>query len=320
MNQSTTNCPSYDAKPIRLITSLAKALETDENQLLLLADEANELYRIAKKIRKPDGSLRRTYDALPRLKDIQRRIKFRILDRVTFPSYLTGSLKGRDYKVNAALHSGAKILIAEDIGSFFPSTSASRVFDIWKNFFGFGHEVACCLTKLTTLRNELPQGAITSAHLANLVFWREEPQLRTRLDQSGIVYSRFVDDVAVSSRSVIEPAQKTEVVTSIYGMMIRHGYRPKRTKHELHTARNRMVVTKLTVNAKPGLEKTERSKIRAMVHELERLSESLDNTQAILDRLNSVAGKINMLGRFHPGKAQSLKKRLLEVKQIIAAR
>lgn len=132
------------------------------------------------------------------------------------------------------------------------------------------------------------------------------------------MYSRFVDDLAVSSRAVIDPTKKTELVASIYGMMIRHGYRPKRKKHELRTAKERMVVTKLTVNSKPGLARDERSRIRAMVHELEGLSASLDNTQVVQVRLNSVAGKITMLGRFHPGKALSLKKRLLEVKRTVA--
>lgn len=312
-----TNCLSYNAEPIRLISSLAKALGMEDGELSKLASRASGLYRVAKEIRKPDGTIRRTYDALPPLKNVQRRIKQRILDRVNFPSYLTGSIKGRDYKVNAAQHSGAKIVIAEDIGSFFPSTSASIVFDVWRHFFGFGHEVALCLTNLTTRRDELPQGAITSAHLANLVFWREEAQLQARLDLDGITYSRFVDDVAVSSRSVIEPARKTEIVASIYGMMMRRGYRPKRGKHELHTARSRMVVTKLTVNTKPGLAREDRSKIRAMVHELECLSASLDNAQAVQDRLNKVAGKIAMLGRFHPGKATALKKRLAEVKRTV---
>ncbi len=315
-----TDCPSYNAKPIRLMSSLAKTLEMDESQLVQLANDANGLYRVAREIRKPDGSLRRTYDALPRLKGVQRLIKSRILSRVSFPEYLTGCIKGRDYKVNAALHSGAKIVIAEDIGGFFPSTSESRVFDVWRHFFGFGHEVARCLTKLTTLRNELPQGASTSAHLANLVFWREEPQLRARLDQNGIVYSRFVDDVAVSCQSVIDPAQKTEVIALIYGMMIRHGYRPKRSKHELHTAGHRMTVTKLTVNSKPGLAREERSKIRAMVHELERLSASLEDPQSLQERLGTVAGKLALLGRFHPGKAQALKRRFVEVRRIIAAK
>jgi hypothetical protein len=320
VNLSMTNCPSYNAKPIRLMSSLAKTLEMHESQLVQLADDANGLYRVAREIRKPDGSLRRTYDALPRLKSVQRLIKSRILARVSFPDYLTGCIKGRDYKVNAALHSGAKIVIAEDIGSFFPSTSGSRVFDVWRHFFGFGHEVARCLTKLTTLRNELPQGASTSAHLANLVFWREEPQLKARFDQRGIVYSRFVDDIAVSCRSTIDPLQKTEVIASIYRMIIRHGYRPKRTKHELHTAGNRMTVTKLTVNSKPGLPLEDRSKIRAMVHELERLSASLENSQSLQERLDTVAGKLALFGRFHPGKAQALKRRLGEVRRIVASK
>lgn len=264
--------------------------------------------------------MRRTYDALKPLKHIHRQIKLKILDHVIFPAYLTGSIKGQDYKTNAALHSGAKIVISEDISTFFPATTFYCVFSVWRQFFGFSDEVATCLTQLTTRNGELPQGSITSSQLANLVFWRDEPTLHARLTAKGITYSRFVDDVVASSRVHLNPEDKTMVIASIYGMMKRRGYNPKREKHEIGTARGRMTVTKLTVNKKPGLASKQRSQIRATVHHLERDLDSGMNPHNVMAALPNVMGKVSLLGRFHPGKAGSLKKRLATIKETCQSR
>lgn len=313
MNQLQSSSPSFNGQPIRRLLSLSKALGCTLNKLSYVGAQANGLYRTAQEVPKSDGSIRYTFDAKPLLKDIQRRIKTEILDRVVFPDYLTGSIKGRDYKSNAELHKGAAIVIAEDIGSFFPSTTALLIFEVWHCFFRFSEDVAKLLTALTTRNDELPQGAITSPQLANLVFWRDEPQLHDRFAAEGIVYSRFVDDVSVSSRTVLPPEKKTEIVAAIYGLMLRGGYKPKRRKHELKTARQQMTVTKLTVNQKPGIPKNERVRIRATVHRLEKLVALQDPLLDLKREFASVQGKVNHLARFHPGEAATLKARLLQL-------
>lgn len=268
------------------------------------------MYRLAFAEQKSDGTIRQTFDAKPLLKEIQSRIKLEILDRVKFPSYLTGGVKGRDYKTNAELHVGATIVIAEDIGNFFPSVTDEKVFEIWRFFFRFSEPVARLLTKLTTKDGVLPQGASTSPQLANLVFWREEPVLQAKLANEGIVYSRFVDDVAVSSKTFISNEKKKELVGAIYMLMRRNGLKPKRVKHELMTRRDRMTVTKLTVNQKAGLSKKVRSKIRAAVH---RLEVAATPESSIHNEFDSVLGKVNHMARFHPGEARLLKTRLQKI-------
>lgn len=237
MNRPQNNFPLFDGKPIRNEISLSKALGCTLHKLRYVADHANGLYRIAQEVPKSDGSIRHTFDAFPLLKDIQRRIKTEILDRVVFPCYLTGSIKGRDYKTNAELHKGAAIVIAEDIGAFFPSTTTDLIFDIWRNFFRFSEKISHLLTALTVYNDQLPQGAITSPQLANLVFWRDEPLLYERFAAEGIVYSRFVDDISVSCRTALPQNRKTEIVAAVFGLILRYGYKPKRSKHDLRTAR-----------------------------------------------------------------------------------
>jgi hypothetical protein len=191
--------PRYKRKPIGSTLTLAKTLATDLDELIRLASKADSLYRLAKPIVKPDGSIRQPYDALEALKSIHRKMKHRIFENVFFPPYLTGSVRGQDYVRNASIHAGSRIIICEDIKGFFPSVGAEAIYDIWLKFFKFHPDVAELLTKLTTKDGALPQGAIPSSYLANLVLWRVEPALHANLQKLGLRYSRYVDDIAISS-------------------------------------------------------------------------------------------------------------------------
>lgn len=285
-----------------------------EKLLIKTALHADTLYRKAKPRKKPDGSIRQPFDALPPLKPIQRRIKDRILKRVGFPEYLTCSLSGRDYRTNAAMHAGAKIVICEDVEGFFPSTKRERVRDIWLNFFCFSEDVANLLTNLTTKDGELPQGAITSSYLANLAFWNQEPRLQAKLAQREIVYSRYVDDITVSSKQSLTKDVQTVLIAQIYGMLKRHGYKAKRRKHETFTSGRSMLTTKLMVNLKPALQPQERQNIRAAVHALEQRIASGERGSEIKTELNRVTSRVGRLGTLHPTEAKSLKLRLNNVR------
>lgn len=159
MIHTPSDSPFYSKRRISSMTALSKALNISPIELLNLANRADHMYRLANSITKPDGSTRQTWDAYAPLKKVQRNIRHNILDYVVYPAYLTGSLKGCDYKTNATLHAGSSIVINEDITLFFPSTSDTIVHNIWQHFFGFGNEVAECLTKLTTR-----QGATSRCH------------------------------------------------------------------------------------------------------------------------------------------------------------
>ena len=92
--------PTYPCKPISSIRALAAMLNATE-EVSKIADAANKMYRTVKPT---PGSTRQVFDAKHPLKAVHARIKTIVLSRVSFPSYLTGSLKGRDYKKNADLH------------------------------------------------------------------------------------------------------------------------------------------------------------------------------------------------------------------------
>lgn len=306
--------PSYCCKPIRSVSALARALKCGVPELLSLANRANQSYRT---VPLEPGSTRQTFDAKAPLKMVHRRIKDTFFANVIFPDYLHGSLKGCDYVTNATLHTNKQLLICEDVKKFFPSVSAARVEDVWCGFFGFSPDVAQLLTRLTVKDGALPQGAITSSYLANLVLWRDEPLLHAKLAAEGITYSRYVDDMALSSVGYLSKAAQTWAIAQVYGMLRRNGLSAGRAKHEIFSASEPMIATKLIVNRKPSLSQQKRSQVRAQVRQLEMAQSSGADADTVLSMANKAAQRVGLLGRFHATTSGQLRNRVKAVREAL---
>ena len=154
---------------------------------------------------------------------------------------------------------------------------------------GFSDDVAEILTMLTTKDGGLPQGAVTSSFLANLVFWDYEPSLVEKLAIRGLRYFRYVDDVCVSSMQRLQVKDQSRLVGEIYVMLLHHGFKPKRSKHEVFTAGKSMRTTKLLNNKRVALPVEQRQNVRAAVYELEKLVASGDHGTHLQKELARVA-------------------------------
>jgi len=215
------------------------------------------------------------------------------------------------------MHIGAKIAFAEDIANFFPSCRYDLIKNIWIGFMGFSDDVAKILTMLTTKDGRLPQGAVTSSFLANLIFWNYEPSLVERLNARGLRYSRYVDDVSVSSQRRLQVSEQSRLIGEIYGMLLHHDFQPKRSKHEVFTSGKSMRTTKLLSNKRVALPPEQRHNIRAAVYALEKRMASGDDSSAIAKELARVASRVGRLGSFHSKEGIALKARLRVIRQAL---
>jgi len=304
---------------ISKVSSLAALLSCSEEDLRDIASRVPQLHKTGAMQWKKDGTPRPTHDAHPALKDIHEKIKNRLLRKVRFPRYLLGGIADCDYprtpEAHAQIHAASKIIISEDIEDFYPSTSRELVFKVWKYLFQFSPEVAELLTTLTTYDDSLPQGWKTSGYLANLAFWEREPDLVEWLAGMDCAYSRFADDVDVSSNNRLDNGTKTIVISELYRMLRSCGYNPKRRKHRIMTSGSQMEVTGINVNRKRlTLPKSYRKAVRAKVFQLEQRSPHERNTKAFCKDWRSAVGQVNHVRRFHPRMGQQLLLRLAPIK------
>ncbi|MBS9404795.1 RNA-directed DNA polymerase [Halomonas sp. TRM85114] len=298
---------------------LALLLNTPPEKLKDIANVASGSYRPVPQMKK-DGTPRMTYDAYPELKRIQHQIVKKILRKVRFPRYLHGGIRDtdfpRDHVSNAALHTGATILVLDDIADFYPSLDRQLVFTTWLRFFGFSPEVSELLTNLTTRHGVVPQGARTSSYLANLAFWDKEAQLVEDLGNIGLTYSRFVDDVTYSSHRQILNSTIGNARAKVYRMLASKGCRPKRSKSHVCRKGQKLEVTGLvTAGSSPTIDKDERKRIRSAVHNLEKAVGKEGMTPENRKKWDSAKGRVGRLVRLKHPESRKLSQRLDAIRQ-----
>lgn len=305
---------SFRTRPIGSLDTLARMLQLSVAELEDICRNADRLYRIGKRERKDDGTVRVCYDALPALKSVQARIQCLILNKVEFPVYLQGGIKDpampRGQAANARLHLHQRTLVTVDIAQFFPSVRRWVVFDIWHRFFRCPPAVAECLTVLTTRSGSLPQGAKTSSLLANLVFWEKEWRLVAEFHTRGISYTRLTDDITCSSSTDLSCEQITNVISAVRALCLSKGLRLKRAKQTIARAGDRMITTKLVVGSKTSLPKEKRSSIRAAVAAVVRTPAHERNTLSYQKKYRRTSGQVSYLKQHHPTEAVQLRSHL----------
>lgn len=136
--------------------------------------------------------------SINRLKVIQKRIQKEILLKIELPNYAFGAVKGKDNVDNAKQHQGKKYKFTTDLKDFFPSITNKAVNEMFVNQ-DFSYQVSSILTKLTTFKGHIPQGAPTSSTLANLVFMKTGDILYEYAQQNNMTFTSFVDDMTFSS-------------------------------------------------------------------------------------------------------------------------
>lgn len=173
--------------------------------------------------------------SIARLKTIQKRIHKNILLKLPMPDYAFGAIKGRDNISNAKQHQGKKFIFSTDLRKFFPSINHKQVFEMFRSF-DFSPSVSRCLTKLTTYRGKLPQGAPTSPISANLVFIKTGKELSKFAKEYGLTFTSFVDDLTFSAPVdfKLEAHRIIEIVLSD-GFKISHDKTYYKTKNPVVT-------------------------------------------------------------------------------------
>jgi len=305
--------PHYPHKSISSIQALSAALGVDPKSIVDVAERVNMLHRRGPPQKKADGTFRETHDALPELKNIQKRINQRLLKRIRYPFYLQGALPNdkntlRGPKANADIHRLSRFSVTEDIKQCYDYISASAVRRIWLDVFKFSHAVAELLTRLTTYQGRLPQGWRPSSYLANLALYEEEHVLVSWCWQHGFRYSRFLDDITVSNRNPVSLAKSTLIISKIHALVRHQGMQLKRTKHALSRSRKPIQVTGYNAGGhRTTLSKPSRRAVRAAVHQYIQASNIPNRDGAALEKqARSIRGRIEYVRQTDPKLAERL--------------
>lgn len=193
---------------INTVKHLSWVLKTNQKEIYTIINSIDNFYREKRelkvdkfkipKLKNGNKQYRVLNPSIKRLKVIQKRIQKNILNKIDYPDYAFGAIKGKDNILNAKQHKGKKYKFTTDLTKFFPSINHKMVFKMFRGF-DFSPTVSSILTKLTTYKGKVPQGAPTSSSIANLVFIKTGNRLNDMSKKENITFTSFVDDLTFSS-------------------------------------------------------------------------------------------------------------------------
>ena len=171
---------------------LARRLEIEKRELRRFRPQYRDFT-----IPKRSGGTRRILAPEDDLKELQRRILRRLLNRLRAHPAAMGFERNRSIVTNARAHVGRAAVLRMDLVDFFPSTSARRVGKYFRRI-GWNRQAARLLVRLCCHEKGLPQGAPTSPRLSNLVNYRLDARLAGMARTFGAAYTRYADDITIS--------------------------------------------------------------------------------------------------------------------------
>lgn len=250
------------------------------------------------------------------LKAVQRKIHQALLAKLPVSGAAHGFIRGRSIKTGALPHQRPALLLKLDLQEFFPTLSYARIRG-YLIAMGYGYPVASTLAVLMTESERQPvaldgvtyqvpvgprilvQGAPTSPGIANAICHRLDRRLLGLAKKHGLVYTRYADDLSFSSPDAALNAKR--FLGQVRRIVESEGFSLNAKKTRIMRRSSAQKVTGVTVNDGLGLSRTERRKLRAMKHRLDRLGAAAPKTEREI-----LAGKLAYLAMLNPAQAAAI--------------
>lgn len=218
-------------------------------------------------VEKKDGNRREINAPCLSLKLVQRWVLENILYKIKTSQYSYGFAKGIQ-KGSPLVHCAEKhknnlYILKLDLKNFYPSIRREKVYYVFYNI-GYNSDVSNLLTNICIVNDKLPQGAVTSPYLANLICRKLDLRIAGYCNKRNIAYTRYADDLTFSS-------DDRELLRKIYGMIKKivedEGFYINKEKTVFMTPKNHKVILGVTVNDNLlKAPKEVKRGIRAMLH------------------------------------------------------
>lgn len=236
-----------------------------------------ELSYFAFAVLRRDGTRRLIQSPSPKLKAIQDKLA-RLLSRAYDPPRnVHGFVPGRNVQTNALEHSGRRHILNIDIRDFFGSITRVRLADrLSHNPYRLPEDICNVLLPLVTHHGVLPQGAPTSPVLSNIYCEQLDARLAAECRRNSAFYSRYADDITISSNEPIFPTAIAvrygrgigDVVVSptLSALLRSFGFELNHQKTRLQSSPQRQEVTGVTVGQRMNPRPAVIRRAEAFVH------------------------------------------------------
>ncbi|MHC5229315.1 reverse transcriptase family protein [Enterococcus sp. LJL99] len=251
----------YDAK------HLAELVGVKYFEVYKIANSNSRFFYKEFLLQKKNGGERKIKAPLPTLNIIQKWIFENILANLKCSVYCKSYQKNLSLKDNAKFHRRQPILMKLDISSFFDDISWGLIYNIFKNL-GYSVEVSTLITKLVMYTENgkvkgIPQGAISSPMLSNLVLKKFDENIGYYCVNNKIRYTRYADDLTFSGNF-----DTYKLKTFVNKELHKNGFLLNNRKTKILKSNDRQVVTGIVVNEKMQVSRKYRKNLRLEIYHL----------------------------------------------------
>lgn len=129
---------------------------------------------------------------------LQKNIVNNFLNKVELPNCVNGFVTGLSYNTYLYEHINKKYYLKLDIKDFFGQITIDIIKD---NLLEFVKEdkIIDLIKEICTLKGIVPQGAVSSPSLSNLIFRRIDQRITKYCQKLEVTYTRYADDLLFSS-------------------------------------------------------------------------------------------------------------------------
>lgn len=298
----------YQFKNRLSITSfldLEKILGVEKESIMSAFKRVNKSY-IEKKIKKKDSSFRTLHIPRYYLKKIQKGIYLKLLKKIHLPPCAHGGIPNKSIITNAKCHINKDWVANIDIKKFFDNVHYPHIFEAFKSL-GCSENIAKILTRLTTYKRSLPQGAITSPYLSNLVLFNLDKRFVLLCAKNGLMYTRYFDDITISGNKRVV---NEEIKKAYIEIIETEGYTINYKKSWKFSNKDEdQIVNGLLVNNGLKPNKKFMTTLEKYINELFKFGLEKINNDSFFKEKESILGKIRFLQQFDTIKAKKLMNR-----------
>ncbi|MED4354325.1 retron St85 family RNA-directed DNA polymerase [Schinkia azotoformans] len=213
-------------------------------EYLLKVSNSQSLFYRYFRISKKNGGYRKIAEPLPNLKLIQRWILEEILNKYKVSEFAKAYRKNVSLRENAKFHRKQSKVLSLDIKDFFGSIKHIEVFYLFKTL-GYPREVSAMLANICTLKGSLPQGAITSPAISNIIMKVIDKRLAGYAIKNKIRYTRYADDLTFSG-----DFDEGRLIKFVEEVLKSKGFELNNKKTRVRFQHQRQEVTGVVVNEK----------------------------------------------------------------------
>lgn len=258
-------------KCMDIIDKMALDLKLDKVYITHIISRSMFYYRDFT-IPKKNGGERLISQPSPELKTLQYWMVCNVFNKIQVSQAACAYKKGDSIKKHAELHSKSRFIFHTDIKDFFPSIHSRHLMNILdKNKKIFDdleidlEKSKGSIKKICFRKDALCIGAVSSPIISNIIMKSFDDELLRYCNENGYIYSRYADDIYISSNRYIDK----EIIEFLQTQLVITGFLINYKKTKFYSPKYRRKVTGIYLTEKShisiGLKR--RKEIRKMIYE-----------------------------------------------------